>query len=95
MKMEIYQNNKLVNTINNQQAITQALIGYLWKKAIYKTGKHRYKYNYSDKQTLTLYYDNGFQYVIKNIPTEWGSLKEYDIIDALKTEILTEDKGGC
>ena len=92
MILEIYQNKKLVNTIKSQQQIVSVLLSHLWRKAINKRGSHIYHYNYSDKQTLTIKYDNNYDYVIKNIPTEWGSIKDYDIINMLKTEIINEQK---
>lgn len=91
MKLEIYHNKQLVNTITNQQVIIDNLLSYLWSKAIYKKGKHHYKYNYNDKQTLTIYHDNNYKYVIKNIPTSWGSLETYNILTELKNEITKEN----
>lgn len=90
MKMEILnEKNEIVNTFNNQKQIVTTLLSFLWSKYINKTNNVKrisYNYNYSDIQTITFYLGSKYKYVISGIPTSWGTIKDYEIIELLKNE---------
>ena len=90
LKMEILnEKNEIVNTFNNQKQITVKLLELLWSKYINKSTSIKrvsYNYNYSDIQTITFYFDTKYKYIISGIPTSWGSIEDYKIIELLKNE---------
>ena len=90
MKIEILnEKNEIVNTFNNQKQIVTILLSLLWSKYINKANSIKrisYNYNYSDKQKITFYLDSKYKYVISRIPTSWGSIKDYELIQLLNEE---------
>ena len=90
LKMEILnEKNEIVNTFNNQKQIVVKLLALLWSKYINKASgikRISYNYNYSDMQKITFYLDSKYKYVISGIPTSWGSIKDYELIQLLDKE---------
>ena len=58
----------------NIKALTELLYNKYIAKAQY-IKQIQYQYNYTDKQTLTVIYSNGWRQVFVNIPTSLGILK--------------------
>lgn len=90
LKMEILtEKNEIVNTFNNQKEIVVKLLELLWSKYINKASgikRISYNYNYSDIQKITFYLDSKYKYVISGIPTSWGSIEDYELIQLLNEE---------
>lgn len=90
LKMEILnEKNEIVNTFDNQKQIIVKLLELLWSKYINKASgikRISYNYNYSDIQKITFYLDSKYKYVISGIPTSWGSIKDYELIQLLGKE---------
>lgn len=90
LKMEILnEKNETVNTFNNQKQIIVKLLELLWSKYINKASgikRISYNYNYSDIQKITFYLDSKYKYIISGIPTTWGSIKDYELIQLLDKE---------
>lgn len=90
LKMEVLnEKNEIVNTFNDQKQIVIKLLELLWSKYINKANsikKVSYNYNYSDVQKITFYLDSKYKYVISGIPTSWGSIKDYELIQLLSEE---------
>lgn len=90
LKMDVLnEKNEVVNTFNNQKQIVVKLVELLWSKYINKTSSIKrvsYNYNYSDVQKITFYLDNKCKYIISGIPTSWGSIKDYELIQLLNEE---------
>ena len=90
LKLEILnERNKIVNVFTDQKTITAKLLELLWSKFISKAKyitRVNYKYNYCDKQTITFYTDNKYKFVFKGIPTSWGSIQDFKIVELLKEE---------
>ena len=89
IKVEIYQNKKLVNTWEDHEQNIKQLTAFLWRKAVLKSNNLRikYSYNYSDTQTITFIekyqnYDNTItttEYKFLNVPTNLSYLDIYKI----------------
>lgn len=58
----------------NIKALTEILYNKYIAKATY-IKQIQYSYNYTDKQTLTVIYNNGWRQVFVNIPTSVGTLR--------------------
>lgn len=90
LKLEILnERNKIINVFTDQKTITAKLLELLWSKFINKAKyitRIHYNYNYSDKQSITFYTDNKYKFVFKGIPTSWGSIQDFKIIELLKEE---------
>lgn len=75
-----------MNEFNEKSAILK-LLEILWSKQVTKSKwitKQRFNYNYTDRQKITFYTDNKWQYVFEDIPTSWGAL------DISKLEVLKD-----
>lgn len=89
IKVEVYQNKKLVNTWDDHNQNVKQLTAFLWRKAVMKSSnlKIKYNYNYSDTQTITFIekyenYDNTItttEYKFLNVSTNLGYLDIYNI----------------
>lgn len=90
LKMDVLnEKNEVVNTFDNQKQIVVKLVELLWSKYINKASyikRIAYNYNYSDVQKITFYLDNKYKYIISGIPTSWGSIKDYELIQLLNEE---------
>lgn len=90
LKMQILnEKNEIVNTFNNQKEISVKLLSLLWSKYVLKSKnitRISFNYNYSDLQTITFYLDTKYKYFFSGIPTSWGSIEDYKIIELLKNE---------
>lgn len=90
LKMDVLnEKNEVVNTFDNQKQIVVKLVELLWSKYINKASyikRITYNYNYSDVQKITFYLDNKYKYIISGIPTSWGSIKDYELIQLLNEE---------
>lgn len=77
-------NNEIIDTDTKDTYIAKVLTEQLWNKLITKTNDIKridYKYNYTDKQTIKITFNNGIKYIFEGIPTTHGCL---DISDILK-----------
>lgn len=94
MIVKVYQKKgekekELVNTWENEKNILLQLTAFLYRKTIQKSNNLtiRYKYNYSDYETITIAekytnYDNSITttwFVFENIPTKMSYLDIYEI----------------
>lgn len=81
------QHQELTETYTDDKYIITKLLGVLFNKTIVKTKwttKITYKYNYSNKQTVTVYQNNGYKLEFSEIPTTSSSLDEGVIEQILK-----------
>lgn len=88
MKLEIFDNKTLIFETTDTKTIIYNLMYYTFTKAVNnKQIKIKYKYNYSDIQTITIVEKselNKREIVISGIPTKTGTLDAYKILDMLK-----------
>ena len=89
MKLEIFDNKTLIFETTDVKTIINNLMYYTFTKAVNnnKQIKIKYKYNYSDIQTITIVEKselNKREIVISGIPTKMGTLDAYKILDMLK-----------
>lgn len=90
MYMEILDNNKVIYTTEDTATIVQNLLYYLYSKAVNKSKNYTIKnnYNYSDFQKVRVidrtYSLNKREVIFYNIPTSWGALKSFEIMQQLK-----------
>ena len=70
--------NEIIETIeNNDKYIIKTLVKQLWNKQMKVTKDIKrisYKYNYSDKQTIKIIFNNGYTYIFQDIPTTHGCI---------------------
>lgn len=66
------QSNEVVNENTNDKFILTTLLQMLWIKHFQVTNdikQIRYKYNYTDEQTIKVLFSNGMKYIFEGIPT--------------------------
>ena len=93
--LEVYKNNKLVNTFNNEYDNIKSLIDCFYSvQFVSKNYKLKEKTNYTDKMEFTFMYHSydcdgtkdTFKHIYKNIPCKSNRLDTDKLLEVLKNE---------